>query len=365
MINIIEFINKENLTLASVNALKESDFIISYKNDLKSLNELINSSAKIFYIDDFQDSSNNEIEFNLSLMSKLNVEACELAISKSSSNVALISNEYLKFGFSNLIYEVASKYSLELDINIYPTVSAIDYSSSIFGAPLDDFSIINFSNNLVPFSEFEKKIEYSIKANFILAIYNPISSKELFNRFIEISLESLSKETIVGIFDWKDNSKKIIRLGDLKENLLKTSSFLILGNRFTYDENDLMITHHPYLIKKEIISYTHDFFEKYLNNESPRGLDYDCEYLPCHKDMEACDFCYCPFYPCADPSTGGKWIKDKNVWSCVDCFWIHKEIPDKCIRDEIDKILTDIEDLNIKKEELLRVRRECLLKTFK
>lgn len=51
-----------------------------------------------------------------------------------------------------------------------------------------------------------------------------------------------------------------------------------------------------------------------------------CKYFPCHKDMEDCVFCYCPFYPCKDKEKG-KYTRTKNrrVWDCTECNWIHKK----------------------------------------
>ncbi|HCX89553.1 MAG: hypothetical protein COW04_13340 [Deltaproteobacteria bacterium CG12_big_fil_rev_8_21_14_0_65_43_10] len=40
-------------------------------------------------------------------------------------------------------------------------------------------------------------------------------------------------------------------------------------------------------------------------------------------NLEDCTFCYCPFYPCGEESTGGKWIRGA-IWSCEDCNWIHR-----------------------------------------
>ena len=95
MINIIEFINKENLTLSSVEAIKESDLIISYSKDLLCLEGIVNSD--VIFIEDLD---NIDGDYSESDYSKLNVKACELAISKSFENkkVSIISNEFLKFG---------------------------------------------------------------------------------------------------------------------------------------------------------------------------------------------------------------------------------------------------------------------------
>lgn len=53
-----------------------------------------------------------------------------------------------------------------------------------------------------------------------------------------------------------------------------------------------------------------------------------CAYFPCHKGLEDCTFCYCPFYPCLNKRLGNYvFLKKtgKNIWSCQACVWIHKE----------------------------------------
>lgn len=56
-----------------------------------------------------------------------------------------------------------------------------------------------------------------------------------------------------------------------------------------------------------------------------------CQFYPCHKGLEDCTFCWCPFYPCKNKERG-KYVKTKTgrVWDCTDCSWIHnKEVVDK------------------------------------
>jgi len=53
----------------------------------------------------------------------------------------------------------------------------------------------------------------------------------------------------------------------------------------------------------------------------------DCEYYPCHFEGQDCTFCFCPFYPCGDTRTGGRYVESstgKTVWSCVGCTIIHE-----------------------------------------
>lgn len=56
-------------------------------------------------------------------------------------------------------------------------------------------------------------------------------------------------------------------------------------------------------------------------------LNRACKYFPCHRELEDCTFCYCPFYPCLNESLGKHVYSKrtrKNVWSCQDCSWIHR-----------------------------------------
>lgn len=63
-----------------------------------------------------------------------------------------------------------------------------------------------------------------------------------------------------------------------------------------------------------------------------------CKYFPCHKKLEDCTFCYCPFYPCFNEKRGNyiysKKLK-KNIWSCEKCNYIHK----KKVVDRIYKLI--------------------------
>ncbi len=73
------------------------------------------------------------------------------------------------------------------------------------------------------------------------------------------------------------------------------------------------------------------------------GTKEECEYYPCHFQGQDCTWCFCPFYPCRDDKTGGKYVKSKrngkDVWSCIDCHWIHK-------KDISEKVLVKMKKLS-------------------
>ena len=70
-----------------------------------------------------------------------------------------------------------------------------------------------------------------------------------------------------------------------------------------------------------------------------------CKYYPCHKNLESCVFCYCPFYPCQDLEHGEYVLNSSNkegIWSCSECEWIHQ----KKIVDEIFDIIKKNYEIN-------------------
>ncbi len=293
----------------------------------------------------------------------------EIAISKSfeGKNVALISSgDPGVFGMANVMFQLIGKYD-DIEVKIFPGVTALNYSASLLGAPLHDFVAISLSDILTPLSEIEKKIENAAKADFIMAIYNPISKtrKKPFKRFKEILLDVKNHNTLVGIVDSSQipSKTKIITLNELNEDDINMSTTLIIGNSLTYVENGYLITPRGYLVKSDIHPLAEEFYQRYLNDETATGSNRECEFYPCHKDPQCCDFCYCPFYPCGDGSTGGKWIKNKNVWSCEDCTWIHEKSTVDCVKIGLNKILNDVDDLKSNKKELLKIRRHCILET--
>lgn len=60
-------------------------------------------------------------------------------------------------------------------------------------------------------------------------------------------------------------------------------------------------------------------------------INQNCPHYPCHKDLEDCTFCYCPFYPCENTEYGGKYLTiyqgttKTKIWDCSDCNIVHKK----------------------------------------
>ena len=351
MINVIGIGQKrENMTLGAIKAIEESDVIIGYKKYINQIEDLISDKEII------KKGMGDEIY------------RAEMAIQKSleGQTVSLISSgDPGVFGMANVLYQIVSKYE-DVEIKVYPGVSAVNYASDILGAPLNDFAAISLSNILTPLSEIEKKLRYALEANLIIAIYNPLSktSREPFKRFKQCVIDIKGENTLIGVVDstYEPAKKTIVKVKDLTEDIVNMSCTLIVGNDLTYQQDNNLITPRGYVIRSDIHPLSQNHYEKFLNGEVANGPNRDCEFYPCHWDGQYCDFCYCPFYPCGDSSTGGEWIKGKNVWNCKDCHWLHEKESVECLREPLENILTEVDDLKSKKKTLLKLRRACLLK---
>ena len=352
MINVIGIgQNRDNMTLGAIKAIEESDVIIGYKKYVDQIEDLIEGKEIV------KKGMGDEIA------------RAEFAIKKSQEGqtVSLISSgDPGVFGMANVLYQIVSKYN-DVEIKVYPGVSALNYASSHLGAPLHDFAAISLSNILTPLSEIEKKLRYALEANLIVAIYNPISKtrKEPFRRFKQCVLDIKGEDALIGIVDstYEPPKATIVEVKDLTEDLVNLSCTLIVGNDITYVQDGKMITPRGYVIRSKIHPLSQNHYEKFLNGEVAHGPNRECEFYPCHWDGQYCDFCYCPFYPCGDSATGGEWIKGKGVWNCTNCHWLHQKETVEYIREPLENILEDVEDLKTKKKTLLKLRKSCLLKT--
>jgi len=58
----------------------------------------------------------------------------------------------------------------------------------------------------------------------------------------------------------------------------------------------------------------------------------DCKYYPCHNTLESCDLCYCPLYPCNNYNYGKYIDKEKKIWDCSKCTFIHDKKTIKVVK---------------------------------
>jgi precorrin-3B C17-methyltransferase len=342
---------RDDMTLRALQALNDAEVVIGYGGYIRQIEDLVEGKEVI------SKGMGQELD------------RAELAIqySKAGFNVALISSgDPGVYGMANVLHQVMGNYT-DLEIEVVPGVTAANYSAALLGAPLHDLAIISLSDILTPLSEIKRKVRAATEADFIIAFYNPRSKRrtEPFKEALKIIKSIRNSDTPVGIVKTGENGSevRIVSLQDLQEGEVDMNTTLIVGNTFTYVENGRMVTPRGYVIPYSTHPLALDFYQRYLAGEGNKGSNTSCEFYPCHSHPQNCTFCYCPFYPCADSSTGGHWIKEKKVWSCDGCTWIHQDDTFECIEGKLPQLLEKVEDLQDKKKQLLKLRRECVYLT--
>ena len=352
MISLIGIGSKrEHMTLKAADKIKEADVIIAYRPYLEHIQDLLEGKEV------------------LSRGMGDEMERVELAIEleKEGKKVAIISSgDPGIYGMANVYFQIIDKYS-DLEFEVIPGVTAATYSASALGAPLHDLAIISLSDLLTPLEEIQRKIKHAAIADLVIAFYNPKSKTRTvpFETACDILMENRNPETPVGIVktEGTDTITKICKLKELKDQDIHMSTTIIVGNSMTYVKKGKMITPRGYKMKAKLPDQTEEFYGRFFKGDIQIGQNLDCEYFPCHNDEESCTFCYCPFYPCADGSTGGKWIENKNVWNCKDCNWVHQNAVVDEILDYVKDNIKSMEDFDIKKKDLLKLRRATIYKT--
>lgn len=343
--------SSEDITIKALSVIKNADVIIGYKAYIKQIEDLIEGKEI------FKKGMGDEIE------------RAEIAVQKSreGKNVAVISSgDPGVFGMANVFFQVIGKYS-DIEVEVIPGVTAASFAASKLGAPLHDFAVISLSDILTPLSEIKRKVEFAAKGDFVIVIYNPLSRtrKTPFEETYKILLRNKKGLTPVGIVRSDDEKVHvtITTLEKLKDHEINMSTTIIIGNSMTYVQEGYLVTPRGYVVKSKIHPLSREFYERFLEGNVTEGPNFECEYYPCHEGRVSCTFCYCPFYPCGDSSTGGKWIKEKGVWSCEACTWIHEDKVVACILKKFPEIVREVDDLKKRKKELLKLRRECIQMT--
>ncbi|MDP3065986.1 MAG: precorrin-3B C(17)-methyltransferase [Methanobacteriaceae archaeon] len=342
---------RDDMTLRAMEIIKEAEVVIGYGSYLKQISDLIEGKEVIAR------GMGQE------------VERVETAIIKSQEGkkVALVSSgDPGIYGMANVLYQVRGKYQ-DVEVEVVPGVTAATYTAALLGAPLHDFAVISLSDILTPLSEIKRKVKKASEADLIIVFYNPRGKRR--TRPLEVAYKILidirKPETPVGVVRTGENGPEVTvtTLKELSLEDVDMSTTLLVGNTFTYVQDGKLVTPRGYAIPYSIHPLALEFYEKYLSGEGVEGSNLSCEYYPCHQHPQNCTFCYCPFYPCGDSSTGGRWIKEKQVWSCEACKWIHQDQTVECIQGKLGKVLQNIGDLADKKKELLKLRRECVFTT--
>ncbi len=219
----------EFITKRALEALKDSEAVVSYKKYIEDLYHLLVGK-----------------ELYSSPMTK-EIDRCKMAISLSQSGktTSIISNGDVNvYGMASLIVELVDEMSLwnEIEVINIAGVTALLAVASRVGAPISqDFAVISLSDRLTSQELIKKRVKLSLSADFVVGIYNPKSRdrvepylqfleelKRVENRLVVIASNIGRKNEEITITD----SQNLIDMGLSNKNI-SMSTMILVGNSQT------------------------------------------------------------------------------------------------------------------------------------
>jgi precorrin-3B C17-methyltransferase len=213
--------DKTGRTFKSEEAILKSEIVVGYDLYIKKISDLTEGKEC------FSSGMKHE------------VERCRYAIKKvlEGNTVSLISSgDAGIYGMAGLVFEIMKCEELSLKIEIVSGVTASLAAASRMGAPLMlDYATISLSNLLVPLDDILEKLKCILKADMVVALYNPKSKKRIkpFEKAVDIIEEFLSPDVPVGIAtDVGGGTERIeiITVDSLRVAEVNMKSVIIIGN---------------------------------------------------------------------------------------------------------------------------------------
>ncbi|MHB1606321.1 MAG: precorrin-3B C(17)-methyltransferase [Leptospirales bacterium] len=238
--------SEEHLTFRAREAIQEAECIIGYRTYIDLVRPLITGKEII------QTGMTEEIE-RASLAVDLAYQGKTVAL-VSSGDVGI-------YGMAGLAFEVLSDRGwtgTEIVVEVIPGVTALSACASVLGAPLmHDFASISLSDLLTPWEIIVKRLHAAAQADFVIALYNPKSSKRVrqIEEAQEIFLQYRPAETPVGIVKSAMREGESIVLSNLSEMLTHPIGMLttiLVGNSQTRIFQNRMVTPRGYQRKYDI-----------------------------------------------------------------------------------------------------------------
>lgn len=230
----------EHLTLKAKSALEEADVIVGYTRYVALVKSLVEGKEV------FSTGMTHE------------VERCKKAIelAREGKTVAVVSSgDAGIYGMAGLMLELLG--DEKMPIEVIPGVPAFVAASSLLGAPLmHDFASISLSDLLTDWAVIETRLEAAASADFVIALYNPKSSKRVegLGKALDIIGRHRKGTTPVGIVRNATRHDEEVLITTLKDapsfaDKIDMLTIIIIGNSSTFAANGRVITPRGYNIE--------------------------------------------------------------------------------------------------------------------
>ncbi|MBN1988418.1 MAG: precorrin-3B C(17)-methyltransferase [Bacteroidales bacterium] len=230
---------KEDITPAVFNAIAASDVVIGYKYYFQFIADVVRPDALCVDTGMKRERERAEEAFR-------HAEAGRSVCVISSGDAGI-------YGMAPLIFEMKSERKSEVEVVALPGISAFQKAASLLGAPMGhDFCVISLSDLMTPWDTIERRIIAASQADFVTAIYNPLSNSRYWqlHRFKEIFLTHRSPDTPVGFVRQAGRNEQqvtLTNLGCFNPDEVDMFTVVIIGNSQTYSSNQrFMVTPRGY-----------------------------------------------------------------------------------------------------------------------
>ncbi len=234
--------SKDQMTPKAAQAIADSQVIIGYD----------------YYMDLIADLTKGKEQISTGMKRERDRARQAFEQAEMDKTVAMISSgDAGIYGMASLLWEMKRDGYKDTQIEVIAGISAMNAAASRLGAPLGhDFCSISLSDLLTPWLLIDKRIEAAASADFVTAIYNPVSHGRFWQlmRLKEIFLKHRSPETPVGIarqVDREEESIKIVLLKDLDASMADMFTTIIIGNSQTFTVGDKMVTPRGYFAESQ------------------------------------------------------------------------------------------------------------------
>lgn len=225
------------LTIDALEAIRQSDIIMSYKTYTELLEDVIQDQQII-------PTGMTE-----------NIEQAYDAIDKAllGHTVAILSSgDASVYGMSGMVYEALHEKAQIVEVEIIPGISALSACASLVGAPLmHDHCAISLNEKTTPWEVIEKRIEAAAIGDFVLAFYNPKTGYQTpqMLKVQAILMAYRRPDTPVGIVRGAFRAFQEIHLttiANMHEEDIGMVTTIFVGNHHTCETNGLMVTPRSY-----------------------------------------------------------------------------------------------------------------------
>jgi len=230
--------NKEDMTPAVLEAVREADVVVGYKYYFQFIEPYVTPGCECIDTGMKRERERAEQAFLLAEQGKTVV-----VISSGDAGI---------YGMAPLVYEMKRDRGADISIEVLPGISAFQKAASLLGAPVGhDMCIISLSDLMTPWEVIERRIKAAAVADFVTAIYNPKSHGRYWQlyRLQEIFLQERSADTPVGYVRQAgrpEQEVKVTTLGAFDPEDVDMFTVILIGNSQSYIADGRFVTPRGY-----------------------------------------------------------------------------------------------------------------------